>query len=87
MRRERSTWSIQEAKNQFSRVVRAAQRGPQVVTRHGKAMVVILSTDEYARLQMRERRAASRFVEHLLAVPADDGDFERLPGSLRKFTP
>ena len=45
-------WQLQDAKNQFSEVVnKALSEGPQVVTRHGKEVVVIISTAEYDQLQ------------------------------------
>lgn len=45
-------WQLQEAKNKFSEVVNEAlAKGPQVVTRHGEKVVVILSREEYLRLK------------------------------------
>ncbi len=45
------TWKLEDAKNQFSRVVREAMRGkPQRVTRGGQDAVVIVSAEEYDRL-------------------------------------
>jgi len=45
-------WQLQEAKNKFSQVVKEAlDKGPQVVTRRGKEVVVILSSEEYERLK------------------------------------
>jgi len=45
-------WQVQEAKQRFSEVVRQAEAdGPQVVTRHGQEVVVVLSAREYRRLQ------------------------------------
>lgn len=47
-----STWQLQEAKNRFSEVVdRALSEGPQRVTRRGQEVVVILSIEEYTKLQ------------------------------------
>ena len=44
-------WQIQEAKQRFSEVIRAVTReGPQVVTRHGEDVAVIVSIAEYRRL-------------------------------------
>lgn len=44
-------WQLQEAKNKFSNLVeRAQQEGPQVVTRHGKEAVIVLSVDDYKRI-------------------------------------
>ena len=83
MAKKRSSWSIQDAKNQFSSVVEAARRTPQVVTKHGKPAVVVVSADEFVRLQGLEHFEAPRFSDHLLAMPTDDGTFERLRGKLR----
>lgn len=44
-------WQLQQAKQQFSEVVRRAHDdGPQVVSRHGKDVVVIVSVEEFERL-------------------------------------
>ena len=45
------TWQLQEAKSKFSQVVKQAlTEGPQIVTRHGEEVVVVLAVDEYRRL-------------------------------------
>jgi len=45
-------WQLQEAKNKFSQVVNeAVDKGPQVITRWGKEIVVILSREDYGRLK------------------------------------
>ncbi len=47
-------WQLQDAKNRFSQVVRAAREGvPQWVTVHGKRAVVVLSSDEYEALAQK----------------------------------
>jgi prevent-host-death family protein len=44
-------WQLQDAKQQFSRVVDRARSGePQLVTRNGKEVAVVLDVDEYRRL-------------------------------------
>jgi prevent-host-death family protein len=44
-------WQLQEAKQRFSEVVRDANsKGPQVVTRHGEEVAVVISMDDYRRL-------------------------------------
>jgi antitoxin Phd len=78
-----SQWSVQDAKNRFSAVIEAARREPQTVTKHGKPAVVIVAADEYERLRHIERIKAPTFSDHLLAIPADDGAFERLDARLR----
>ena len=45
-------WPLQDAKNKFSEVVNNALRqGPQIITRRGVQAVVVLSYEEYQRLQ------------------------------------
>jgi antitoxin Phd len=44
-------WQLQDAKNKFSNLVEKAQHtGPQIVTKHGKDAVVVISIDEYKKL-------------------------------------
>lgn len=41
-------WPLQEAKQQFSEVVRRAlAEGPQLVTRHGREAVVVVGVEEF----------------------------------------
>lgn len=80
----RSSWSLQDAKNQFSAVVEAARRAPQTVTKHGKRAVVVMDAADYDRLRQMERAQAPSFTEHLLAMPRGDEAFERLEGALRE---
>jgi len=63
-------WPLQDAKNKFSAVVNAAQKGePQLVTRRGEPAVVILSVDAYAEMVRRERLNAPSFAQFLLSMP------------------
>jgi antitoxin Phd len=77
-------WTLQDAKNKFSAVVEAALAGePQEVSRRGKPAVVVLSVEEFARLNaVAKGTARLSFVEHLLAFPQPpDGvefEFERM---------
>ena len=44
-------WQVQEAKQKFSELLRRAQdEGPQVVTRHGEEVAVVLAAKDYQRL-------------------------------------
>ncbi len=44
-------WQLQEAKNKFSQVVKQAQQGKaQYITVHGKPAVVIVSIEDYQKL-------------------------------------
>ncbi|HSU98320.1 MAG TPA: type II toxin-antitoxin system Phd/YefM family antitoxin [Gemmatimonadaceae bacterium] len=45
-----NVWTLQDAKNRFSEVVRdAVEVGPQTITRHGVVTVVIMSASDYER--------------------------------------
>ena len=77
-------WQLQDAKNRFSAVVDAAlESGPQCVTRRGKPAVVVLAVEEYERLRRIQKAEAPSFVDMLLAMPQDDGEFERWPMQVR----
>ena len=45
------TWQLQDAKSKFSHLVKQAQqKGPQIVTKHGKKAVVIISFEAYEQM-------------------------------------
>ena len=59
-------WQMREARQRCSAMVRhALDEGPQVVTRRGEAVVVVLAFSEYERLQ----RSVPAFADFLLAGP------------------
>lgn len=61
-------WQLQAAKQHLSEVVdRARSEGPQVVTKHGKAAVVVVSVEEYQRL-----RGQPSLVEFIRQAPSFD---------------
>ncbi len=61
-------WQLQEAKNKFSNLVDKAQHnGPQVVTKHGKDAVVILSIEEYKKLIKPKKNLVKFFQSSPLA--------------------
>src|SRR5215217_1742482 len=63
-------WQLQEAKQRFSELVRHARAdGPQVVTRHGEEVAVVVSIEEYRRLTDE----LPSFKDFLLAAPDLDG--------------
>jgi antitoxin Phd len=67
------SWSLQEAKSQFSQVVKEAQiSGPQLITRHGVATAVVLSYADYQQLVARQQKL-SEFFRHspLVSVELD----------------
>lgn len=70
-------WQIQEAKQRFSEVVREAlDNGPQVVTRHGEEVAVVVAIDEYRRMS----GDVADLKDHLLSGPRTDHlDIRRPP--------
>lgn len=45
------TWQLQEAKNKLSRLIDdALAEGPQIITRHGEEVVIVLAYPDYQRL-------------------------------------
>jgi prevent-host-death family protein len=68
-------WQLQEAKQQFSRLVdRARSEGPQLVTRHGREVAVVIGVEEYRRLR-GEKRDFKQFL--LEGPPFDELEIER----------
>ena len=51
----RSRWQLQEAKQRFSELIRSVEAdGPQVVTRHGQDVAVVISMADYRHLRHEE---------------------------------
>jgi prevent-host-death family protein len=76
-------WQLQMAKQRFSEVVdRALAEGPQIVTRRGREVAVVLGMDEYRRL----RDGEPDFKRFLLEGPSfDDLELERSPDTGREI--
>lgn len=64
-------WKLQDAKQRFSELVRRTlEEGPQVVTRHGREVVVVVPADEYERLTADPNEDTGRDIkEFLLSGP------------------
>jgi prevent-host-death family protein len=66
-----SKWPMQEAKARFSELVRKARTdGPQVVTYRGQDAAVVLSVENYERMQSNRKS----FVDHIFSGPKLDDD-------------
>ena len=64
-------WQMQEAKARFGELVRkAGTEGPQVVTYLGQDTAVVLSVEDYERMQPNKKS----FVDHILSGPKLDDD-------------
>lgn len=64
-------WPLQDAKARFSKLVRRAHsEGPQHVTVHGRDEVVVITADEFRRLQ--GERTGGALVAAMQASPHRD---------------
>lgn len=68
-------WQVQDAKQRFSELLRTAHAdGPQVVTRHGEEIAVIIDIADYRHL----KGETAEFKDYLRAGPDfDDLDLTR----------
>jgi antitoxin Phd len=66
-------WKLQDAKARFSEMVDTALRdGPQIVTRHGENVVVVVPYDKFLELT-----GTTDFKSFLLSMPLELLDLER----------
>jgi prevent-host-death family protein len=67
-------WSIATAKAEFSRLVSEARSEPQVIENRGRAVAVVVSSEEYQRLaQGQDATARWRAVFDLSAEIREEG--------------
>jgi len=64
---EHHNWKVAEAKAQFSKLLRSAEKSPQIIENRGQEVAVVLSMDEYRSLQDSRESAqpAARLAEFL----------------------
>ncbi len=75
-------WQLQEAKNKFSEVVEEAlSDGPQVITRRGVEVVVVLAYADYRQILLQQKKLSQFFRESPLA--SADLELARDPGGPR----
>jgi prevent-host-death family protein len=65
-------WTVAGAKARLSEVIERAQTDPQIITRHGKPSVVVVSAEEWARKTVRKGTLA----EFLMTSPLRDADLD-----------
>ena len=66
-------WTLADAKAHLSEVVESAlKKGPQVITRHGRKAVVVVSAEEWERKTQRQGTLADFFA----ASPLRDSGLE-----------
>jgi prevent-host-death family protein len=65
-------WQVQDAKQRFSELIRSARtEGPQVVTRHGEEIAVVIDIADYRHL----KGETVEFKDYLKSGP-DFGDLD-----------
>jgi prevent-host-death family protein len=65
-------WQVQDAKQRFSELIRSARaEGPQVVTRHGEEIAVVIDIADYRHL----KGETVEFKDYLQSGP-DFGDLD-----------
>jgi prevent-host-death family protein len=63
------SWQLQEAKQKFSELVRRTlEEGPQVVTKHGEEVVVVVPVEEFRRMSGDGEKKMD-FKEFLMSAP------------------
>ena len=72
-------WSIRDAKAHLSELIEAAKEGPQAITRRGRQAVIVLSSNDYARLQRRVEPLTHFFARAGL----EDIEIERVKAAVR----
>jgi antitoxin Phd len=62
------SWQLQEAKNKLSRVVQdAMDEGPQIITKHGVEVAIVISCAEYQKMIASRGKLSTFFQDSPLA--------------------
>ena len=62
------SWQLQEAKNKLSRVVEnAVNSGPQIITKHGVEVAIVISYAEYQQMVASRGKLSTFFRDSPLA--------------------
>jgi antitoxin Phd len=57
------TWQLQEAKQKLSKVVDAAlNQGPQIITRHGKEVVIVIGYERFRKMTAPNQKLSDFFL-------------------------
>ncbi|MGL4883226.1 MAG: type II toxin-antitoxin system Phd/YefM family antitoxin [Waterburya sp.] len=65
-------WQLQEAKNKFSQVVKQAQQGkPQYITVHGKPTAVVVSIEDYQKLNLSQTSLSEALMTPIIEQDID----------------
>lgn len=70
MSQNAQTIAAADAKNHFGEMLDTAQREPVIIKKHGRAFAVVLSADEYARLEALEDSWWGERAKKVMKKPA-----------------
>ena len=77
------TWQMQEAKNKLSKVVDdALNQGPQIITRHGVEVVIVIAYEQFQKMTASEQKLSDFFRNSPLA--SEELDLTRDKSAIRK---
>jgi antitoxin Phd len=76
-----NSWQLQQAREQLGKVLEDAQQGPQVITRRGTEVAVVLSISEYQKL-LSSREKLSEFFRNS-PMADEELDFTRDKSPIR----
>jgi len=64
----KNTWQLQEAKAKFSEVINEAiQHGPQIITKHGVETALLISVDDYKKVNKKDLKISQFFQNSPIA--------------------
>jgi antitoxin Phd len=76
-------WQLQEAKSKLSQVLQEAiQHGPQIITKRGVEVAILLSCSEYRKMVASQKKLSAFFRDSPLA--SVDLDLDRDASDLRE---
>ncbi|MAT98343.1 MAG: type II toxin-antitoxin system prevent-host-death family antitoxin [Anaerolineaceae bacterium] len=82
-----SSWQLQEAKNKLSQLVDEAMKtGPQIITRRGVEVAIVLSVEEYRHLTASREKLSDFFRQSPLVDLELDLERDKSPAR-DVFTP
>ena len=70
---QKHVWSIAEGRQNFSRLVKSASRGPQIITSREQPIATLIDYDAFQRFRAWEETTRDRFCE--LAELCADEDY------------
>jgi len=69
-------WNASDAKNRFADLIAEARKSPQIITTHGKKIVVMLDLARYESLiKLEERKSLGEIMTEARDIVREEGSF------------